>query len=201
MQCTRPRSASFPFCSWHGARPRWFRPTRAPSTAPPTASGGATAPPPAAPSTRRSTRSTPATSAIWRSPGAGSRPTGRSISTRCASGCPVSGNGNCKRDHRGHVKRTTQVSVNTSDFGPSWLSVPGLSGRACQDRARSRRQGRQPREAGAERSIHVSSLRIEEAVDPMGRRVKDWRRLAARRFERLGFRLGAIDPDPGGRTA
>ena len=49
-------------------------------------------------------------------------------------------------------ERTTQVSVNTSDFGPSWLSVPGLSGRACQDRARSRRQGRQPRAAGAERS-------------------------------------------------
>ena len=35
---------------------------------------------------------------------------------------------------------------------PSCLSVPGLSGRVAWDRARSRRQGRQPREAGAERS-------------------------------------------------
>ena len=35
---------------------------------------------------------------------------------------------------------------------PSCLSVPGLSGRIAWGRARSRRQGRQPREAGAERS-------------------------------------------------
>ena len=41
--------------------------------------------------------------------------------------------------------------LNTSHFW-ALLSLPGLSGRACQDRARSRRQGRQPREAGAERS-------------------------------------------------
>jgi len=37
-------------------------------------------------------------------------------------------------------------------LGPPCLSVPGLSCGLAWDRARSRRQGRQPREAGAERS-------------------------------------------------
>ena len=49
-------------------------------------------------------------------------------------------------------KGTPQVSVNTSDSGPSLSERSRAVGRARLDRARSRRQGRQPREAGAERS-------------------------------------------------
>ncbi len=52
----------------------------------------------------------------------------------------------------GKMKRTPKSRSTHQILGPPCLSVPGLSCGLAWDRARSRRQGRQPREAGAERS-------------------------------------------------